>query len=203
MTTPNLPAELTLTEIAARISRHLRRLEREEQKAREEAGTAHRYDRESRASFWNAGATRLGPYVAVCYVSFHGSSKLTRAEALHYLAALDRGATDQHHTVFRTDPPPRGDAPEVQYQVLLREGGGFVLYNVTKRTEARVYGWEAGRSWDNPLRSFVSRKDVVKYRATQADLDAVNAAHAEYDRARAEAVETYHAAIRRITGKEE
>lgn len=186
--------ELTLTEIAARIARHLRRIEAD-RKANPRGG-------DHAPDFYCAGASRPGAYVSVWYVSFQGGTNLTRAEALHYLRALDAGYVGRHYELFREDPPPTPDDPEVRFVCLIRYEGKYQLYGVHRRTEKRVYGEtvakEGGRGFNAP--SFVDRAVVVKWQATQEDLDAIAAARAEMELRFATAREDFKAAVGRVVG---
>lgn len=156
----NLPAELTLTEIAHRIRSHLKRLEAADYK---------RSKGSDRARFYCAGACQAGAYVQVRYISYQGSSNLTKAHALHYLDGLDQGYDRSHHTYFQTVPPPEGPEPEIRFTSLIRVYGGPALYGVTKRTEKRVYGRRV--AGPGICSKFEPRGVVVKLQATQQDLD--------------------------------
>jgi len=80
----------TLTELAARIDVHLKRLE---------ADPATNVLVKSTHRFFHAKAYATSRHVAVTYVSFQGESKLTKAEATAYLAALDDGFAKQHYAL--------------------------------------------------------------------------------------------------------
>jgi hypothetical protein len=86
---------MKLDEIASRIKAHLKRFEADP--------TINKRDKTYRLTpyYW-PGAYRAGSKVAVCYVSFHGASKLTKAEAEAYLAWLDAGNVGKHYSVPKT-----------------------------------------------------------------------------------------------------
>ncbi len=79
----------TLTDIAARISAHLTRFERDPKinPLDKQYGTY---------QYRSAGAYRAGRYVNVRYVSYQGDTTLTREVAMRYLAWLDAGNVGSH-----------------------------------------------------------------------------------------------------------
>jgi hypothetical protein len=87
----------SLTELAARIDAHLKRLEAD--------ATVNRYgdERDTRGlrPFYSAGAYPGGRFVMVAYVSYQGASSLTRDEAIRYLEYLADGGTARHWSVLR------------------------------------------------------------------------------------------------------
>lgn len=94
-----------LAELAARINTHLNRFERDPK-----INKGHRYDKELRKwvsdpkgthDYYLSGAHNTGKRIAVQYVSYQGSSKLTREEAEAYLAWLDAGNVGTHFTMER------------------------------------------------------------------------------------------------------
>lgn len=81
-------ASLTLTEIAARIHAHLKRFEADPKiNVRDEHQTQ---------PYYYAGASRAGNRVAISYVSYQHTWKITRGEALAYLEWLDAGNVGKH-----------------------------------------------------------------------------------------------------------
>lgn len=83
---------MKLDEIASRIRAHLKRLEDDEAwNVRPNGGRR----------LWNAFACRAGSRVACTYVSYQGTTKLTRDDALRYLAALEGGFKGRHFEAFR------------------------------------------------------------------------------------------------------
>ena len=82
----------TLAQIAAQIDTHLKRFERDPK--------INKVDKKKRSGlhpFYYAGAWAGGRWVYVKYIDFQGSSNLSRAEALAYLAWLDAGNVGQHY----------------------------------------------------------------------------------------------------------
>lgn len=191
-----------LKEVAERIDAHLTRLELEQRAVaaakRKVDGQDHSLEHWSHARAWVAGSR-----VQVTYISFQGHSNLTRAEALHYLAALDAGYDRAHQVLFQTDPPPADPEAEVRFLALVLYRSDWVLYAVTKRTPTRVYGHGvAGRaaSW---VPSYLERAQVKKLQATQADLDAVLAAEKRRGAAFRAATEAYQRELDTILPKGE
>lgn len=86
-----------LEEIARRISAHLKRLEDDE---------AWNVTPSGRRRMWQACALRAGSRVACTYVSYQGTTNLTRDEAIRYLAALDGGFKGRHFEEFREQKAP-------------------------------------------------------------------------------------------------
>jgi hypothetical protein len=163
---------LTLTEIGERINRHLKRIEAEHKKTKA-YGTA------TGRTFWNAGAHQSGARVRVRYIAYQHGANLTREQALHYLAALDAGFDRSHYEYFHDNPPPKADEPEAQYLAIVRGRFGYFLYEVTKRTDKRVYGRGVeGGSW---APSFVDRDSVLKFNATHEQFDRLIAAEEQRD----------------------
>lgn len=83
---------MTLKEIATRIDAHLKRFEQDKE--------INRY-KDSRSldglhPYWRAGAWVGGRYVRVCYISYQGTSALTKQQAEQYLAWLDAGNVGSH-----------------------------------------------------------------------------------------------------------
>lgn len=85
------PAELKLPEIAKRIGAHLARME-----ADPTLNTANPHSKSGSRKYRNAVSYQAGPKLAVVYVSLHGATLLTKAEALAYLAWLDAGNSGKH-----------------------------------------------------------------------------------------------------------
>ncbi len=85
---------MTLTETACRIREHLKRIEADPNLNPE------RSDRRGKL-FWNAGAGRSGSRAYVRYVSYQGTTYLTRVEAEAYLKKLDEGFVGRHFEALR------------------------------------------------------------------------------------------------------
>src|SRR5689334_15685194 len=95
MTTTKPP---TLKEIGARINAHLRRFERDPKiNADTQHGKPYHY----------ASAGAAGSRVSVSYVAYQHTSKLTREEALAYLAWLDAGNVGQHFAAKLPEAAPK------------------------------------------------------------------------------------------------
>lgn len=91
------PLTLKLRELAARITEHLRRFERDPK-----INVCHQWEHDGkvvkgRPPYYYAGASAAGSRVFVHYVPFQGHSSLTRAEAEAYLAWLDAGNVGRHY----------------------------------------------------------------------------------------------------------
>lgn len=95
----------TLEALAKRISEHLRRFERDPK-----INVRRRYDRETgtwrkdpngTGDYYMANAYSNGRRISVVYVSYQGGSKLTRDEAVAYLAWLDAGNVGKHFKMER------------------------------------------------------------------------------------------------------
>jgi len=83
-----------LSEIAARIERHLKRMENDTSvNTRTRPNAIQRY--------WNSRAYAAGARVFVCYVSFQGYSSLTKEQALEYLEWLEAGNSGMHWEAAR------------------------------------------------------------------------------------------------------
>ena len=82
-----------LSEIARRIDEHLRRME--EVSPMQARG---------RGGYYHAGARVAGPKVGITYVSYQVTHKVTKTEALAYLAWLDAGNSGRHHTMPKAVP---------------------------------------------------------------------------------------------------
>ncbi len=82
-----------LDDVASRIAAHLDRLEKDKAwNVRGDRGALR---------LWCSHAFRAGRYVAVRYISYQGTTNLTRDEALRYLAALDGGFKGRHFEALR------------------------------------------------------------------------------------------------------
>lgn len=90
-------AKLALKEIAARISAHLQRIEKNP-RTNPVRNRMHK--------FYQSWAYQGSKYVRVVYVSYQGASSLTREEAEAYLAWLDARHVGTHYDYQRK----RGDA---------------------------------------------------------------------------------------------
>ncbi len=84
---------MTLTELAERINKHLKRIERDPElnPIRKNAGNTR--------AFYYAAAYRGGQFCRVSYVSYQGALSLHREEAEKYLAWLDAGNNGTHYEV--------------------------------------------------------------------------------------------------------
>jgi hypothetical protein len=89
------PQGPTLTEIAARIAAHLRRLE--------SSRTTNPVNKWKTTKYYYAFARRAGNRVRITYVTHQGGDNVTRDEALAYLAKLDAGFTGKHWEAERGD----------------------------------------------------------------------------------------------------
>jgi|694.fasta_scaffold00460_36 hypothetical protein len=81
---------MKLQEIADKIKDHLKRFESDKTINAAKDGR-------SISPYYNAWATRSGRYVRVTYVSFQGSSSLSKAEAEAYLEWLNAGNIGKHY----------------------------------------------------------------------------------------------------------
>ncbi len=88
--------ELKLAEIAKRISVHLKRFEADSEINK--VGQGRRLK-----PYYFANTYVGGSRVCVRYVSFQGTSTLTKAEALRYLAWLDAGNVGSHYMMGNSD----------------------------------------------------------------------------------------------------
>jgi hypothetical protein len=86
---------MTLTEIAHRIHEHLKRLEADP------AVNIRRDHKHPGPRFYHAAAWRAGRWVYVRYISYQGSTPITRSEAEEYLVKLDAGYTGRHFEMRR------------------------------------------------------------------------------------------------------
>ncbi len=86
----------TLAELAYEINKHLTRIEADPKlnKVRKRGGMTQQL-------LYSAGAGSRGNRVFVTYVSYQGTTGLTREDAEKYLAALDAGKVARHFEVFR------------------------------------------------------------------------------------------------------
>lgn len=83
----------TLTEIAERIAKHLRRFEANDEINQYEDGNLRL---RGLRPYYMAGAHRAGSYVGVRYIAYQGSRNLTKDVAIGYLAWLDAGNVGKH-----------------------------------------------------------------------------------------------------------
>jgi len=188
---------LSLTEIAERIDRHLSRMERSAQKVNGHSMAVNPDGTVTNLRLFSANATRMGNRVGVTYVSYQGRSSLTRDEALSYLAGLDGGYVGRHYEWLREHPVEQAEEPEVRFTALVCQGGRFFLYDVTKRTDKRVYGKARSGYWSP---SYVGRDDVLRWQADEGHLDAIHEAQKQRDAAIREAEDTFQRRVREITG---
>ena len=82
-----------LAEIALRIASHLKRFESDP--ALSGGGKARGI------RFWSSGCGVRGRFVSVHYVSYEGSSLLTKSDALAYLKKLDEGYVGRHYEALK------------------------------------------------------------------------------------------------------
>ena len=92
------PTGPTLTEIAQRISAHLKRFEADEQINRH---SDERVSQRGLRPYFNAGASRSGRYVRVTYITYQLGLNLPREDALVYLQWLDAGNVGKHQRALR------------------------------------------------------------------------------------------------------
>lgn len=88
---PGLNPTLKLAEIAKRISHHLDRFESDDL-INTRVGRGNQVTK----TFYNAGAFDSGRCVRVVYVSYQGSTALSKQDALTYLQWLDAGNVGKH-----------------------------------------------------------------------------------------------------------
>ncbi len=86
---------LKLTEIADRITAHLKRFERDP--------VINKLNKWDAKPYYNAHAWRGGAYVRIRYVSYRGTTSLRRAEAIAYLEWLDAGNVGRHFEFQRNE----------------------------------------------------------------------------------------------------
>ena len=96
---------MKLTEIAARINAHLKRIEADPKLNPWDNGPG------STHPYYNAGAWEAGRYVGVKYVSYQGSHNFSKADAERYLAWLDAGNNGRHYEAFAARPAPAKETP--------------------------------------------------------------------------------------------
>lgn len=87
---------MRLSEIAYKITGHLHRFQAD---PKINVSRSHR-GHSGTVPYWNAGAHAAGRYVAVTYVSYQGTSHLTKSEAERYLAWLEAGNVGTHYVAF-------------------------------------------------------------------------------------------------------
>lgn len=86
-------SDLKLTDLAKRIGEHLRRFESDPVLSRRADGKS--------ARFWGAACWVSGRYIGITYISYQGSSHLSKVDALAYLAKLDAGYVGRHFEALR------------------------------------------------------------------------------------------------------
>jgi hypothetical protein len=89
MSKPESETAPKLREIADRIAAHLKRMEM----AQPNRGYG-------RSLYWKANSWPAGSKIGVVYISYQYEHKLTKADALEYLAWLDAGNEGTHHAVL-------------------------------------------------------------------------------------------------------
>ena len=90
---------LMLRELAARIAAHLTRFENDSKinkRQRYDVNRGWYDDPNGTRDYYTSGAHVGGRYVAIRYISYQGTSKLTRERAEAYLAWLDAGNVGKH-----------------------------------------------------------------------------------------------------------
>jgi hypothetical protein len=85
---------MKLAEIASAIDKHLKRFEADPEI--NQYKDAIRYQ-DKLHPYWKSGAWAAGRYVYVSYVSYQGSSHLTKDEAMTYLVWLNSGNVGRHY----------------------------------------------------------------------------------------------------------
>lgn len=93
---------MKLAEIAKKIGDHVRRL------AADPEANAFDYERDGKKSrvalIWSPACWAGGRYVYIKYVAYQTQSRLTKDEALRYLAYLDGGGKRRHYQALRAAP---------------------------------------------------------------------------------------------------
>ena len=93
---------MKMGEIAKCIDAHLKRMEADKTINVETSRDPYTPKGQGLRRFFGAQARYYGGRkLAITYISYQGSSYLTKTEANAYLAALNRGSTDRHHEVLR------------------------------------------------------------------------------------------------------
>lgn len=99
------PKDIALKVIAERIASHLARFENDPKINagwRMDKTTGRRVpDPSGVRNYYHAGAHAAGRYVMVTYVSYQGSTALSKEQALKYLAWLDAGNVGTHRDEMR------------------------------------------------------------------------------------------------------
>lgn len=80
--------EVNNREIADKIREHLKRFEADPTINKKHRGLS---------TYWSVGAGASGRYVYVQYIAYQGSTALSKADALVYLAWLDAGNVGRHY----------------------------------------------------------------------------------------------------------
>lgn len=184
MTDTKALAKVTATEVAQRITAHFRRW------VRDGKTSSDPYQTDTVTMSDSAHAFVAGGRIGVRYISYHDPSYLTKDEARHYLSRLNEGYVGRHYELFREHPVPEQETPEIRFKALIRDSRDkYILYGVTKRTKARVYGIKLAGSPYTYSKAFVPRTQVIRSNATEEDLeealDAVRELHAAEKEARA------------------
>ena len=165
----SLPKEISVTEIANRISEHLKRIAQKERRHLEavrKRPPEERQPYDDLPGYQAPHAYQAGRYVGISYISYHTPSNLTKREALHYLGLLDGGHEGQHFKLFRDHPVPDPEAPKVRYIAIVRTDYGFARYAVHRRTETRIYG---ERIEGQHVGTWTDRSKIVKLNSTPED----------------------------------
>lgn len=85
---------MTLRQIADRLWEHLQRMERADDERRAESM---RLKVRHASTYWNSSAIIAGRFIDVRYISYQQEDRLTKDDALAYLAWLDAGNSGQYN----------------------------------------------------------------------------------------------------------
>lgn len=88
--------KITLTEIAERINAHLKRFEADPKINCIPPGRSMKLH-----PYWHSRAYQAGNRVSIVYISFQGSTNLTREDAEMYMHWLDAGGIGAHWGALR------------------------------------------------------------------------------------------------------
>lgn len=93
--------ELKLKDLAQAIEAHLNRFEADPVLSRKKDGKT--------ARFWGTGCGVSGRFVVVTYISYQGSSNLSKSDAISFLPKLEGGYVGRHHEALREPERYRKD----------------------------------------------------------------------------------------------
>lgn len=144
---------MKLDEIAKRISAHLKRFEANPEINKLASGRRIH-------PFYNAGARRAGSKIAITYVSFQHTSKISKGQAEHYLAWLDAGNVGEHSDAlpYKAPEPLLKDRIEGYY---IDQGYGThppMLKRVVGRRTAKLARFE---EWTSAYGHQIALKEVM------------------------------------------